>query len=227
MKNEKYEIKKEAIIAMALLYKNYTNQEEGISIYEIDRYVEKLNENLERLDYNFKISTDKITDNVVEKEWYGFSQKTPKSNYIIDNLDNILRAISYCLPDEIINASLIGDYYGNYNSVNNIIGVDTKSLPIKEEYISSTGVYEINSLSLEEAIKSAKKSLESIGGKNIKAAGGGAFQKHEKGWYIYYYCQEPTYLVDITALISKKVNNQDLEQHPAYKYLKRRPYINK
>ncbi len=221
MKNEKYEIKKEAIIAMALLYKNYTNQEEGISIYEIDRYVEKLNENLEKLDYNFKISTDELTDRVVEKKWFGFSQKTPKSNCIIDNLDNILRAISYCIPDEIINASLIGDYYDSYDSVNNIIGVYTKSLPIKEEYIDSTGVYEIYSLSLEGAIQSAKKSLESIGGKNISAAGGGTFQQHDKGWYVYYSCQKPTYLLDIAAIISKNINNLDLEQHPEYKYLRR------
>ncbi len=231
MKKEIYEIKKEAVIAMVLLYKAYTKEDEKIQTYEIDSYVAILNENLKKLDYNYEISTDKLTDNMDEMKSYGFFQKTSESKirsyYIIDSYDKILRTFAHYIPDGVINASLIGDYCDSYASANNIIEIDTKCLPIIKKYIPFKGISGVYASEKKEAIKSTIKSLKLKGGKNISVERVKPFQTKDNGWYVYYSYQEPTYLVDITALNSKKVNNLDLEQHPAYKYLKRRPYINK
>ncbi len=194
---EKILVEKEIVLALGLLYQYLTAMTPDISSYDLQKYVRKINRNLQLLNSDYEIGQNNISSSKEKMNSLGITNADLSLNYTISDVKTLLTFLMYTIPEDIVNASLVGSFCSYYENANNAIGVDSSKLKVQEtkEYVSGTmGIY---TFAASDAKKLVYKDLELQGGQDISVTETGTFQKDDIGWYVRYSCQMPQYKIDM------------------------------
>ena len=129
---ERILVEKEIVLALGLLYQYLTAVTPDISSYDLQKYVRKINRNLQLLNSDYEIGQNNISSSKEKMNSLGIAKADLSLNYTISDIKTLLTFLTYTIPEDIVNASLVGSFYSYYENANNAIGVDSSKLKCKK-----------------------------------------------------------------------------------------------
>lgn len=189
------DIERNNIIFLALLYNYLANHEMNLSEYKVLKFVEIVTDNLKEIDSNFKITATKDESDLFYL--YNIRFDKEKEQYFLTDLSEVEFRFNYQLI-ELVTASL------QINALSSI-GVSKENLKFEKYYKYKSGIEDIYSLEAKRAKAIAKEILENQGCINVEIGTAIPDQlESDKGYHVYYTCEEPVEKLKVLVNGSKK-----------------------